>query len=173
MTEWFVRSTIWIALACFVAGEAGRWWPGTLEENLRATALAGAWAPRVFLIGAVFCAIHFTAAMQWHYAWDHARAWRETADATGRVYGVAWGWGLLVNYVFLGVWFGDALRRLSRPERALEPPSAATWWLRVFYAVMLVNASVVFVHGWARVVGVILCVALAFIWLAPVTVKKR
>lgn len=186
MSAWIVRGTIWLALVAFVAAEGGRWWAvrqarrvpqlaaPKLAQKTRASASAQVkpasyggqegWAPHVFLLGALVCAAHFAAAMHWHHAWSHARAVAFTAEQTNAVYGLRWGGGFWINYLFLAVWLADAMWWLAHPKEALAPASRVRWSLRVFYAIVIVNAAIVFTTGVARVAGAILGGTLLVFW---------
>jgi hypothetical protein len=141
--QWVVRGTIWLALAAFVAAEGGRW-------RARRTGLKGGWALAAFASGAVLCALHFAAALHWTYGWSHTRALEATARQTEEVYGLSWGGGLWVNYVFLAAWMAELIRWSRDPSYALRAPRAGQWALRGFYALVVVNAAVVFPQGAAR-----------------------
>ena len=143
-------ATIWIALALFVAGE--------LRTSRRLQPAAGS----LFLLGAVFAAAHLVWAMQAAYGWDHAAAIEATARQTQAVFGLRWGGGVFVNYVFVGVWLVDAIARLAAPSA--QRSRALVWSLRAFYFTVIVNAAVVFAAPGRRWMGLLICVALIVIW---------
>ncbi len=102
--------------------------------------------------------------MGWHHGWSHSSAVAETAALTASVFGFPFGGGVLVNYLFLFVWLGEAAWWRLDPGWPARRPRVM-WGLRAFYFVMILNATVVFTGGMARVAGTILVVALAAIWL--------
>ena len=93
-------ATIWLALAGFVVGEAGK------TRHFR-TGVSPRWAWPVWCAGLVACAIHIAIAMAHVHGWSHASAVMETARQTEAVYGVSWGGGVFVNYLFVAVWLGE------------------------------------------------------------------
>ena len=158
LSAWIVRGTIWLAIALFVAAEYGRQRAGRHQRPVP-------WALPTFALGALFCAVHFLAAFHWHHEWSHTRAIEFTARQTAEVYGLDWGGGLWVNYVFLGAWLVEIVRWARDPSHETRAPGKATWALRAFYAVILVNAAVVFPGGPARLLGTVLLGLLGFFWI--------
>jgi hypothetical protein len=152
-----VRGTIWTALALFVAGEAGRQLALTRGRPVP-------WALPVFASGALLCALHFVAVFQWHHAWSHESAVAATAVQTAALFGIGWGGGVWFNYVFLALWAGDAIAWARDPLSATRPPSRGAWIRRSFYALIIVNAAVVFVPWPMQVLGVAICAVLAWVW---------
>ena len=67
--------------------------------------------------------LHILIAMSHHHRWSHEAAVLETARQTAAVYGLAWGGGVYVNYLFVGVWLAELVwwridpAALSRPAR--------------------------------------------------------
>jgi hypothetical protein len=89
--------TIWIALALFAIGEAGK---GPLVTDGRPPW----WARPAWILGALFAIVHSLIAFAVRYHWDHEAAVRATATQAAEIYGVAWRGSLYVNYVFLALW---------------------------------------------------------------------
>lgn len=162
-----VAATIWFALTAFVAGEGIRSLPVARSVAWQR------WGARIFLAGALACAAHFVATMALHHGWSQAQAWEFTARETARIYGVSWGGGLVVNYVFLGVWLADAVYwlRHARDSSAGVPP--ARWALRAFYLLIIFNAAVVFTTGIGRAAGIVLTVVLLAFWLRRQAGERR
>lgn len=157
MAALLIRTTIWIAMALFLTGEVGR-------RLARERGVPVAWAWMAFALGAGLCAAHFVAVFHWHHDWSHADAVAATARQTEAVFGVAWGGGVWFNYVFLLAWMGDAMAWARDPRSATRPPSAGVWALRAFYALVIVNATVVFVPWPTTLAGVAICAGLAWSW---------
>jgi hypothetical protein len=145
-------STIWVALGLFAIGETGR-------GRSRA-----AWPWRASCAGLVLAACHFLFAFHLRHDWSHALAAEATARQTAAVYGLAWGGGVYVNYVFLGVWAVDLWRWRSHAPRAAHRSTPADWLLRAFYFVIVLNAAVVFAAGWRRGLGLFLVTWLLVVW---------
>jgi hypothetical protein len=160
--------TVWAAVALFVAGEAGkrqvRVDAGRPVGGIR-TPAARAWF--LWTAGAFFCAVHAGLAFPARYAWSHEAAVRATAAQTEAMFGLGWGGGIFVNYVFVGAWIAEAIWWKLRPDSYFARPRAATAILRAFYFVVLANAAVVFAAPARRLVGAVLMAALALIWLLP------
>jgi hypothetical protein len=149
-----LRSSIWLALVLFAIGEYGRR-PGRVAP----------WAWGVWTAGGLTCAFHITWAMGWWHGWSHASAIAETAALTASVVGFPFGGGVYVNYLFVGVWLGEAAWwRIVRDWPTGRP--RVMWALRAFYFVIIFSATVVFTSGRARAMGVVLVTALVAIWLA-------
>jgi hypothetical protein len=146
-------ATIWISLTLFVAGEAGR---------LRRPAPNWAWP--VSLAGALLCAIHIAIAMGHHHHWSHSAAVEETARQTASVYGVAWGGGVYVNYLFVAVWLAYLWRWWTPPAGMVAQSPAVVWGLRAFFFMIIFNATVVFAATRMRAAGIVVSLALALIW---------
>ncbi|MBA3640996.1 MAG: hypothetical protein M3541_08420 [Acidobacteriota bacterium] len=147
--------TIWLALLLFVAGETGR--------SAARRARPPEWAWWAFTLGLVLALVHTVLAFDIVHNWVHADAVLATARQTDAVFGVAVGWGVYVNYLFYGVWAADAAWWRKSPE-LLGRPALATWALRAFYLVIIVNAAVIFAAGPRRVLGVLMVSWLARIW---------
>ena len=149
-------ATIWLALAAFVAGEAGR----------RRHPVAR-WAWPVSLAGALLSIVHIVIAFGHHHHWSHASAIDETARQTASVYGVAWGGGVYVNYVFVGAWLAELWGRRTRPAAPFTRHPGIVWALRAFFFTIIFNAAVVFASPRMRPAGAVLSIVLVLIWVAP------
>jgi hypothetical protein len=144
-------STIWAALVLFVLAQHGR-----------RHVPAAPWTGPANAIGLALCLLHIVLAMGLVHQWSHAAAVRATAAQTVAVYGLDWGGGVYVNYLFVLVWALDAW--LSRRRDWLSDAPLARWSIRLFYAVVIFNATVVFARGSLRIAGLALVTALLFAW---------
>ena len=113
---------------------------------------------RLWTIGCGAYLMHVAAAFHFFHGWSHAAAWRSTARQTGELFGLDWGGGLYVNYLFTAVWIGDAsawwFLGLSYPRRWRRVYRA----LQGFFAFIAFNATVVFgphFWKWAAAAGII------------------
>jgi hypothetical protein len=121
-------------------------------------------ARRMWTAAAVLALFHAALAFDASYGWSHAAAFEDTARRTAAVTGVAWGGGLFVNYLFVGLWLADAawwwvdpggyLRRSMRIER----PRAA------LFVFMFLNGAIVFASNTARIVGIPAVAAVCTAW---------
>lgn len=151
-----VYATIWLALVLFVAGESGRSFsaPGRKPP---------AWVWWTFIAGWMAAIVHTLVAFDVVHEWSHQDAVASTAAQTAAVFGRPFGAGVYVNYLFFAVWLADAWWWRAAPPGYVRPASA-TWLLRAFYLVIIVNAAIVFVPGDRRILGLILVSWLLRIW---------
>jgi len=149
--------TIWLALAGFVVGEAGK-------TRHRRTGVEPGWAWPVSCAGMVACVVHILVAMAHRHGWSHDAAVLDTAHQTAEVFGVAWGGGVFVNYLFVSLWLVDLFRWRADPRRDLRQPRWARWAVRTFYLVIVFNAAVVFAAPDRRVAGIAVTAALLAAW---------
>lgn len=89
---------------------------------------------------------------------------RETARQTAAVYGLNWGGGVYVNYLFTTAWLTEAWWWRAYPLQYFGRRRVITWVLRAFYFVIIVNAAIVFAGVPGRVIGVVLVGALMWMW---------
>jgi hypothetical protein len=150
-------STIWAALGLFVAAEAGkqRFWRRRAAPD---------WAWAASLCGATLCTLHIALAFAGRHGWSHEVAVRETARQTAAVYGISWGGGVYVNYVFVATWFFEAWWWRAYPSHYFNRGQSVTWALRAFYFLIIANAVVVFASVPGRTVGVVLVGVLLWAW---------
>jgi hypothetical protein len=157
--------TIWAAMLLFAAGESGRSFTPRGSPPPR-------WAWWLFAGGLVLAIGHTLIAFAVVHHWSHADAVIATARQTREIYGVAFGAGLYVNYVFLGVWLADAWwwRAAASGRRR---PTAVVRALRIFYVIIIFNATVVAAAGYRRALGVLLVSWLARVWSTGVSPSLR
>ena len=148
--------TIWLSLLLFAAGESGR------SLSPRGSA-PPQWAWWTFAGGLALGVLHTVLAFATVHHWSHADAVRITAIQTAAIYGVPFGAGVYVNYVFLAAWLADAWWWRASPPGHVRP-AAAVRSLRAFYMVIIFNATVVFAGGLRRVIGLALVSWLALLW---------
>ena len=149
-------ATIWIALGAFVAGEVGK-----------VCRPVAAWAWPVSFAGAMLCAVHIVIAFGHHHHWSHRAAIEETARQTASVYGLAWGGGVYVNYVFVAAWLADLWWWRVRPKEYFARLTAVVWATRAFFFTIVFNAAVVFATTRMRIAGAVMVIALMLAWLMP------
>jgi hypothetical protein len=149
--------TIWIGLTLFVVGETGR-------SFSRTSPTRPSWPWWAFSAGLLLTTVHVLLAFDIVHNWVHEDAVRSTARQTESTFGLAVGWGVYVNYVFIAVWFADAWWWRTAPAAHRRP--ALTWTLRAFYIVMIFNGAVVFAAGAKRLLGIALVSWLCVCWSA-------
>jgi len=104
--------------------------------------------------GCLAFVVHVGCAFHFFHGWSHADAYRETARQTAALTGVASGFGLYLNYVFLFAWLLDAAWTWRVADYARRPRWVGVA-LHVFFAFMWFNATVVFPTGPTRWAGVL------------------
>lgn len=149
--------TIWLAMIGFVAGEVGK----TRQWRM---GIAPRWAWPMWCAGAIACVAHILIAMAYHHGWSHQAAVLETARQTASVYGLAWGGGVYVNYMFVGVWLAEVAWWRLDSSRYARQPRWMRWAVRAFYFVIVCNAAVIFVAPERRFAGVAVTAALLAAW---------
>ena len=122
-------------------------------------------ARSLWTAGLVLALAHAAIAFAVAYGWSHEVAARDTARQTAAVTGIAWDGGIFVNYVFMAVWFIDALWRWLAPAAYLRRPAGLERARAIFFLVMFVNGAIVFAGTAARVVGVPAVAAVCFAWM--------
>ena len=126
--------TIWtarVAAALYVC-----WIAAAIRGQHRFARIASTLALSVYLI-------HVWGAFQYFYQWSHAVAYRETARQTAELFGVRWGGGLYLNYLFTAAWLADCAASWVKPHLWRSKPTWASIVLYGFIAFMWVNATVV------------------------------
>lgn len=167
--------TVWISLSLFALAEVAR------------HRTARTWPRAVSAAGLVLMIVHVFIAMGWRHDWAHSSALATTAAQTRDVYGLDWGGGVYVNYVFVVLWtflvlgcWGDregagADRHGAGSEQqgAGGGPAGAggaglrhavVWAVRWVFLIIIANAAVVFAGGWRRLAGAAIVAALVVAW---------
>jgi hypothetical protein len=157
--------TIWISLVCFVAAESGK------RIAMRRRTLP-AWMTPVSALGIALLVAHIALAFHMRYQWSHDVAVRETARQTASTFGLDWGGGVYVNYLFAVVWALDSWWWHTNPPAAAARAAAVRWALRLFYLTIVVNGAVVFVPGPERWLGAALTAWLLWTW-RPISLDWR
>jgi hypothetical protein len=126
--------TVWLARASAVAY--------VIALLLRATSFSR--AARMVWTGALcLYLLHVCGAFEYFYHWSHAIAYEETARQTAELFGVEWGGGIYLNYLFTIVWLVDCLWWWVRSESYGERPRIVARTVDGFLAFMFVNATIV------------------------------
>jgi hypothetical protein len=147
--------TVWAAVVLFVAAEAGK--SGTPASGSR-------WPLLASFAGAALLAVHMAIAMDVRHAWEHSSVVRTISEQSRAVYGVGWNGGVWMNYLFLGLWTGETSWWAAAPRSYADRPRWFIVLTRAFYALMLVNAAVVFAAPSRRPAGAALMAVLFWHW---------
>ena len=147
--------TVWISLGLFALAEFAR------------DRTAASWPRAVSATGLALMIVHIFIAMGMRHSWQHDAAVAATAQQTEQVFGVAWGWGIYINYLFVVVWGLAVPGFLGSGVPGFGVPRVPGFWVRVarvFFLIVIANAAIVFAVGWRRVLGVAIVGVLAFAW---------
>ena len=153
-------ATIWLSLCLFVAGEFGK-------RGIHNGLTPRSWAWSAFSLGAVLMIVHILLSMSLVHHWSHASSVATTAAQTNAVFGLNWGGGVFVNYLFVAVWIAEIVLWRFAPAQYASRAPAWTRILRIFYFIVIANAAIVFAGGWRRALGVALVALLMFSWRRP------
>ena len=154
--ELIVRTTIWLALVLYAAGEIGRlrWRSGHADDAALARGLSTA--------GCALYLVHVLFAFGVFHGWSHADAYRSTAEQTEELTGWRWGGGLFVNHLFTGVWLAELIAWWAKPGSYRIRAAWIDASVRFFFLFMVANGAVVFVGGAQRWLGLAIVALLVF-----------
>jgi hypothetical protein len=155
--------TVWVSLSLFALAEIAR------DRTVQS------WPREVSAAGLALMIVHILIAMGVRHGWQHAAAVAATAQQTNQVYGVEWGWGIYVNYLFVVTWGMAVPGFRGSGVPGFGVPEVPRFWVRtarVFFLVVIANATIVFAVGWRRVLGVAIVGVLLYAWRAR-TVARR
>jgi hypothetical protein len=153
-TRWTVR----LALLLFALVVAGR------LLGQRTPLLRGAWT-----LGCACFVAHVVSAFHFQHHWSHTAAYAETARRTEESFGVAWGGGLYLNYLFTLLWIGDVGWWWSAPASYTRRPRGLDAALLGFMAFMAFNGAIVFATGLVRWLGLAVACSLGVLWVVSRT----
>jgi hypothetical protein len=153
LTRWTVR----LALLCYAGAVALQLRPGFTVQR-QATAR---W---LWTLGCVLYLGHVASAFQFRHGWSHDAAYRETAQRTAEAFGLDWGGGLYLNYLFTVAWVADVVWWWRGPAWYAARPRWLGWALHGFLAFMVFNGAVVFATGLVRWIGLAVGLGLAVLW---------
>jgi len=98
----------------------------------------------VYSTGCALCLLHIAIAFHLGHSWSHRAAFNHTDEVGG------YGWGVFVNYAFALLWVVDAIWMWVSLNEYLQRPAWANWLILGLMGFVIVNAAVVFGHGWQR-----------------------
>lgn len=151
--------TVWLAIVFYVAA-------------LFLYVARSRFARLLWTAGLALYAAHVCLAFHFFYDWSHTKAYGETARQTWELFGVNWGGGLYLNYLFTLIWLGDALWWWKGSAAYRERPLWIAVAVQSFLAFMFFNATVVFGQGLVRLMGIFATVALAAVALLALLRRK-
>jgi len=154
--------------------EIARWsaWPSllcyTVAIGLRIGSRPADWkviSQKIWATGWILLVLHVLIAMSTVHHWSVSEAYTHTARQTFAAVGWDWGGGVYLNFATVGIWGWTVLAMSANAtsKRAIPVEPIAQWYL----AFMMFNATVVFGSRPAQVVGVLMCIGLAWRFLTP------
>jgi len=114
--------------------------------------------------GFALYAVHVCLAFHFFHDWSHSEAYIETARQTQELFGLDWGGGLYLNYLFTLIWLADTVWWWRGLAAYRERPLWIGAVIQSFLAFMFFNATVVFGQGLVRFVGIFATIALVVLW---------
>jgi len=157
--ELLTRLTVWAALCAYGLGAGMMLARRNPDAEWRAVARA------VWTAGCAFFLAHVVCAFQFYHHWSHTEAYLETAERAAKLTGWHSGSGLYLNYLFAAIWVADTLWQWIAPRGCERRPAWVVNALHTFFLFMIFNGTVVFGHGFARWLGVVLCAGLGVLWI--------
>jgi hypothetical protein len=118
----------------------------------------------VWTLGCLSLIAHVACAYNYYHSWSYDSSLKETARQTAEVYGINWGGGLFINFFVIFIWIADAIWWWTGLEKYRKRSKAITLTLHSFLFFIFFNATVVFVKGPLRWIG--LCTAIVVLYLA-------
>ena len=157
--EFLTRSTVWISIAAYTIG-------CVVFAISRSRVDFDRWSRLAWTIACSALIAHFIFAFHFYHAWSHAAAYADTARQTAEVFAIDWGGGLFINYAVAGFWIADVA---SWWFGGVSSYRRRPWSLTLIWHALLIfvifNATVVFEHGFARIIGVIVSSILCLSWV--------
>jgi hypothetical protein len=151
--DWLTRGSAWVAFAAWFLALAMR--PGHSHPEREFL------AARIWLAGSLVMLLHTVLAFHFFHHWSHAAAVADTARQTEAVTGLNWGGGVWLNYLFAGVWLGDAVWRFASGAACKRQPRWLTWAIHGLLGFIWFNATVVFGSWPMRIAGAVVFLVLA------------
>lgn len=155
--EFFIRSTVWVALAGYFFGAALSALSRKKQGRERAARI-------IWTIACISLLAHAACAFHFHHGWSHDAAYQETASQTAEVFGLNWGGGLYINYALMALWVADVAWWWRGLDAYRRRPRALVLIWQGFLIFIFFNAAVVFEAGPLRLIGLFLCLVLCLLW---------
>jgi hypothetical protein len=94
-------------------------------------------------LGVAAYGLHVVCAFHFFYGWSHLIALRETARQTEELFGVHWGGGLYLNYLFTILWPAECAISWIPSLWSSRRITRARFMAHAFLSFMVVNATLV------------------------------
>ena len=154
VAAWTIRG----ALLCMVLYFAVR----LLNLNRKNTHLE--LAKSLWLLGSLLSLLHAIATMAFYHQFQHVAAYQDTAHQTEQAIGVAIGFGIWLNYIFVVVWLIDALWMSGFAKSYFARHRVFNWTIYGFLSFIAFNGAIVFESGPVRWIGILTILVLVFLW---------
>ena len=154
VAAWTIRG----ALICMVLFFAMR----ILNPNLKGSTLE--LAKSFWLVGSLLSLLHAIATMAFYHQFQHAAAYQDTAHQTEQAIGVAVGFGIWLNYLFVMAWLLDALWMNGFTNSYFARHRTFNWLIYGFLGFIAINGAIVFESGPVRWVGILAILFLVGMW---------
>ena len=128
---------------------------------------AGSLARLAWTFGLLTLFVHLTLAFGLAHGWSHAAAVEYIRQVGG------FGGGIVVNYLFAGVWLADVVWWWAKPASHANRPRWVGWAIHGFLAFIVVNATVVFGPPERRVWYAATLGLLALLWFCARLAQKH
>ena len=142
MGLFLIAITIWFSMAFYLAACLG--FLGYFHRGVQT----------FWTLSWLFFMLHFVAAYHFFHGWSQAHAYDYTEEVSG------FGPGIYFTYLFTALWTGDVLWFWWDPKTYIGRPRWVTIGVHAVLLFFIFNGTVVFTHGLARALGVVLFVAL-------------
>ena len=121
-------------------------------------------AKSLWLIGSLLSLLHAIATMAYYHQFQHALAYEDTAHQTEQAIGIAVGFGIWLNYLFVLVWLLDALWMNGLTASYFARRLALNRLIYGFLGFIAFNGAIVFESGPVRWIGILAILVLVVIW---------
>lgn len=108
----------------------------------------------IWFIGSLFSLIHTILAMTFAHKGSLAAAEAETARQTSELLGVAVGWGVYFNFVFVVAWLVDAIWGFVWPASYRQRSRWISLSVHGYLVFIAINGAIVFATGPVRYFGI-------------------
>ena len=150
--ELLTSTSVQLAVACYV-----------LRISVDASGCGTPWAKRITLwlwtLGCAMGLAHVLLAFHYHHQWSHDLAYAHTARQTVATVGFEWGGGFYFNYLFLTIWVIDSVA-WWRIGDAYTERRDVYWTVQIPFAIMIINATVVFGPPYWKYVALVIAFVL-------------
>jgi hypothetical protein len=162
--EFITKFTVWLALLGYVT---------TVIVLLAGKQKWDSFARLAWTAGCLALIVHVACAYNYHHSWSYASSYKETAKQTAEVYGIYWGGGLFINYFLMIAWLADVIWWWTGLDKYRNRSKMITLSWHIFLFFIFFNATVVFVAGPLRWIGLFFTVVILALVLKNKTLSRE